>query len=96
MKAHILVFDSAQADGKHLRKVIDQFGAIVNWYAFFGNVMCLASDRSASALSKYLREQCPGLRFLITTVDPDEKGGWMPRSIWSFLNDPQSAESETA
>ena len=96
MKTYILVFNDAQVDRKRLQQAVDRIEAVANWYAFFGNVMCLASDKSARVLSTSLRRDFPNLNFLITPVDPEQTGGWMPRSVWSFLNDPQPADTETA
>lgn len=96
MKAYILVFNDAQVDRKRMQQAMDRFEAVANWYAFFGNVMCLASSRSARALTRYLRQEFPELNFLITPIDPDQNGGWMPRAVWSFLDNPQPVDAEVA
>ena len=96
MKTYILVFNDDQVDRKRMQHAVNRYEDIVNWYAFFGNVMCLASDKSARVLTQYLREEFPRLSLLITPIDADQKGGWMPSSIWSFLDNPQPASAETA
>ena len=94
MKAHILVFNDAQVGNDQVKRVVDRIDAVVNWYAFFGNVMCLASDQSAPTLSGHIRAALPDLNFMVTTVDPDQKGGWMPPLVWSFLDHPEMADAD--
>ena len=96
MKAHLLVFNGAQVDRKRVQDVVDRLAAVANWDAFFGNVMRLASEESAAVLSGHLRGAIPDLNFLLTTIDPDQKGGWMPKSVRSFLNEPQPADADVA
>ncbi len=96
MRAHLLVFDSTTIDQKTMKHAIDGFDAVVNWYAFFGNAMCLASEESAKTLSRQIRDLFQDLKFIVTTVNRSEKGGWMPKPVWSFLNAPQAADVEAA
>jgi len=93
MKAYLLVFDSRQFGRKLVTQRLDKMPSIVNWYAFFENVLCLASEDDAKEVSSLVREAFPDLRFLVTEVDPGKKGGWLPRSIWEFLNEPRPAET---
>ncbi len=91
MKTHLLVFDSSQASRKEVIQKVDRIPMIVNWYAFFENTLCLASEEDAKSLSKLLRTEFPKLRFLISEVEPQNKAGWLPQSIWEFLNHPEPA-----
>jgi hypothetical protein len=89
MKAYLLVFDPSQASRQTMIDVIDNIDDIENWYAFFDNAFCVASERDARSLSSLIREEMPKQRFIITEVEPGKKGGWLPKSIWAFLKRPE-------
>jgi len=90
VKAYLLVFDRSQITRESMVKIINKTSAIENWHAFFDNTLCLASEKDARTLSRLLHNECPQLRFLVTEVKRDNKGGWLPKSIWTFLNHPES------
>ena len=96
MKAHLLIFDESQVTRKEIIKVIDQMPEVVNWHAFFGNTMCLVSAIEAKALATTINRLLPDLRYLITEVEPDHKGGRMPRSVLDLLDSPRPADVEAA
>ncbi len=96
MKAYLLVFDEGQITRKEMIKIVDRMPEVVNWHAFFGSTMCLASSLDARALASKLNRLMPDLRYLVTEVEPDQKGGRMPKSVLSFLNSPHPAEVEPA
>ncbi len=96
MKAYLLVFDESQITRKEVIKVVDKMPEIVNWHAFFGNTMCLVSSLAAKALATRFNRMMPDLRYLITEVEPDQKGGRMPRSVLDLLNSPHPADVEAA
>jgi len=91
MKAYLLIFDSSQATRSQISQTIDRMAPVANWYAFFENTLCLASEENARSLSALLRKEYPALRFLITEVEPQSKAGWLPVPIWEFLNNPVPA-----
>jgi len=93
VKAYLLVFDPSQTTRKEVIEKIDRMPAISNWYAFFNNTICLASAKEARSLSGLLHADLPTLRFIITEINPQSKGGWLPKSIWAFLNNPQPADN---
>lgn len=93
MEAFLFVFDNSQISRKLVIKQLDKIGAIQNWYAFFENTFCLASNQDARTLSKNVRDALPEVRFIITEIDPKKKGGWLPKSVWAFLNQPEPAEA---
>ncbi len=96
MKAYLLVFDESQINRKEAIKIIDKMPDVANWHAFFGNTMCLVSSLSAKSLATKLNRLAPDLRYLISEVEPDQKGGRMPRSVLDFLNSPHPAGVEAA
>jgi hypothetical protein len=95
MKAYLFVFDNAQIAREIVIKRLDKMSKVLNWYAFFENTLCLASYDDAKTISRMVREAFPDLRFIITEVDPEKRGGRLPRSVWSFLDEPQPADVST-
>lgn len=93
MKAFLFVFDSMQITRKLVTKRLDNMPNIENWYAFLENTICLASKDDAKQISTLIREAFPDLRFVVAEVDPKKKSGWLPRSVWAFVNNPQPADA---
>ncbi len=96
MRAYLLVFDEGQITRKEMIKIIDRMPEVANWHAFFGSTICLASSLEARVLASGLNRLLPDLRYIVTEVEPDQKGGRMPSSVLKFLNSPHSAEAEPA
>ena len=94
MKAYLLVFETIDVDRETVKRTIDRMPEIKNWHLFFGNTMCLASESNAKALAKKINRVLPTMRYIITEVEPDQKGGRMPASVFSFLSLPTPAEVE--
>jgi len=93
VKVYLLVFDTSQATRDEVIKRIDRLQPVVNWQAFFENAICLVSDEEARSLSRLIRADFPKLRFLLSEVDPQSKAGWLPKSIWDFLNNPAPSKT---
>ncbi len=89
MKAYLLVFDQTQISRDTMTDVIDKIGDIENWYAFFENALCVGSRKDAWTLSQQIRAELPKQRFIITEVEAGKKAGWLPKTIWAFLNRPE-------
>lgn len=96
MKAYLLVFDDTQVVRKVITGKLDKLPEVQNWLAFLNNMICLVSDQPARALSRLLREAFPELRFIVVEIDRGKKGGFLPRSVWEFIDDPSPAESSAA
>lgn len=97
MRAFLLVFDSSKISRDLVSRRIDKISEIGNWYALFDNTFCIASDQSASWLAARLREDViPDVRFMVAEVQKGKKGGWLPKVIWEFLNQPEPAETSAA
>ena len=94
MRAYLLVFDDSDISRKEVIWAVDRMVEIKNWHAFFGNALCIASEESAKALATRINRALPQLRYLIAAVEPDQKGGRMPKSVLGFLNEPRPVETE--
>lgn len=96
MNAHLLVFDSSQIRRSVVTKIIDRLPEIKNWYAFLDNTICIVTDDDAGMLSDLLHKKLPEIRFIVTEIEPQKKGGWLPKSVWKFMNHPVPSESSDA
>jgi hypothetical protein len=91
-----MVFDETQIARTVITGKIDRMSEIPNWYAFLNNTICFVSELSAKRLARQFRDAFPDLRFIVVEIDAGKKGGWLPKSVWEFINDPQAAPSSAA
>ena len=70
---------------------VDNVHDIENWYALFDGTLLFASRASIQQISAIIRQSFPDLKFIVIEVDPKQKAGWLPRSVWNFLDDPHAA-----
>ncbi len=96
MKTHLLIFNSRQIDRPIVTKIIDRLPEIANWYAFFDNSICLVTEMDAPKVADLLQGRLPELEFLVTEIKSQERGGWLPKSVWKFMSHPAPAESSAA
>ena len=96
MKAHLLVFDGDRIDLKKVIKIVDAMPEIENWHVVFDNTLCVASSVEAKRLASRLNDSLPDIRYLISEVQPEKKGGRMNSTIFELLNAPHSVEREPA
>ena len=96
MKAYLPVFDDGQITRKEMIKIIDRMPEVVDWHAVFGSSTCHASSLEGRVLASRLNRLLPDLRYIVTEVEPEQKGGRMPSSALQSLNAPHSAELEAA
>ncbi len=94
MKAYLLVFDSEQISRREVIAAIDRMPTIENRYAFFGNTLCVGSREGAKTPARRINRDMPRLRYVIAAVEPDQKGGRIPRSVLAFPNEPRAVEAE--
>ena len=96
MKAHILIFDNDVIDLRKMIKIVDAMSEITNWHVAFDNTICIASEANAKALAGKFNEKLPDIRYLISEVQPERKGGRMNKSILTLLNAPGPVQREPA
>ena len=96
MKAHLLVFDGDRIDLKKVIKVVDEMPDIENWHVVFDNTLCVASSVEAKRLASRLNDSFPAVRYLISEIQPEKKGGRMNSTSFELMNAPSPAEREPA
>lgn len=63
---------------------------IRNWLAPHLGIICLISTIKARELSELLHQANPALYFITIDYSSWEAvGGWMPKEVWAFLNQPK-------
>jgi hypothetical protein len=96
MKAHLLVFDGDRIALKQVISIVDHMPEIENWHVVFSNTICIASSIEAKRLASRFNDLLPDIRYLISEVQPEKKGGRMNSTIFELMNAPSPAERELA
>ena len=96
MKSYLFVFNGDQAIRQSVTARLDSIEAITNWVAFFDNTLCIISELNATELSEQIRAAIPNVQFIVTTLDKGKRNGWLPKSVWNFVNRSASADAEAA
>ena len=96
MKSYLLVYNGTQATRRSVTARIDSMDAIANWIAFFENALCLVSELNVGELTEKIHVAIPDVQFVITPLDKAKKNGWLPKSVWNFMNLPSPVEAESA
>jgi hypothetical protein len=86
-KAYILVFDrDAQIDYDVLLQGIKNEASITNWWHYIKSAYILISPLTGYQLGERIRQYLPDHLFLLTRVDLSDKGGWLTRDAWDWIN----------
>ena len=93
MKALLLTFDRNQIARSEVTKALDRMPEVADWYAFFGNTVCLLTEAGVRTTAELIRNAFPELRFIVTEIDRNRRGGWLPRAVWSFMDKASGAET---
>jgi hypothetical protein len=96
MKSYLLVFNEKQASRGWVKDHIDSIDGIDDWITFFDNTFCFISELSVTELSKRIRAAIPDVQFIVTTLDGGKRNGWLPKSVWTFMNRQTSVPAEPA
>ena len=96
MKTYLFVFNPGTVSREAIVHHLDASASIENWYAFFGNTICIATELDNGELTRLIRKAFPDLNFVVTDVRPEQISGWMPKPVWSFFDDPHPADAEAA
>ena len=96
MKSHLFVFNGDQATRRIVTSRLDSLNEVVNWMAFFHNTFCIVSDIDSADLSRLIRRAIPDVQFIVVTLEKGNKNGWLPKSVWEFVNHPNRVDAESA
>lgn len=96
MKSYLFVFNKEQATRRFITSRLDSLDEVVNWMAFFPNAVSIVSDVDAAELSRVIRRAIPNVQFIVVALEKGNKNGWLPKSIWEFVNHPSRVDAESA
>ena len=96
MRSYLLVFNGDQVSRKTVIAHLDSLKVILNWMAFFDNAICVVSEVDAASLSESIHTVLPEIQFIVTELESGKKKGWLPKTVWKFMNHPMVAPSEAA
>ena len=96
MKAHLLIFDNEDLTLKEMIKIVDEMSEITNWHVVFNNTICIASEAGARSLASKFNAILPSIRYLISEIQPEKKGGRMNKSVLTLMNAPGPVQRERA
>jgi hypothetical protein len=68
-----------------ITRYLDSRPEIQNWYSIFPGQIFIASDRPPRELSELIRGAFPSPLFILTHVDRNDCGGWLPEDAWDFI-----------
>ncbi len=91
LKPFILVFDTFKLPRQEILDYLDTCPAVKNWYAFLPTAIIIISDRNAFQLAELFRNRFLSKYFIISEITLQNHDGWLDKSIWSFIKNPQSA-----
>lgn len=86
MRSYLLVFNGDQATHEFVKRRIDTIDAITDWLLFFDNAFCVVSELEISELNDRIQAAIPRIQFVLTTLEMGKRKGWLPRTVWNFMN----------
>jgi hypothetical protein len=89
MNSYLVTFDESLIARNDFVAALNEIGGVVNWLAFMPSAICVISPYSAHEISVALRMKRPGIRFLVTQLQPYQTDGWLEQGIWEFMQNPR-------
>lgn len=71
--------------------VLNDTQAVDTWVAPFPYAAILLSELSVRDLGAILHDRLPGVWFMVTEMRGHTVQGWLPQSLWEYVNAPQQA-----
>lgn len=96
LNVYLLVFDASRLSNSTMTRFLDRIDEVENWISFLPGTVALISSLGLSRIRDRLLPGLKGEMFLLTSVKPGSKDGWLPETVWEFLNTPQPAAARVA
>lgn len=87
--SYLLLFDDTKVTRQKVVERIDAMSEIVNWKAFMPSGIIVVSSIDADELARGIREHQDSKYTFILTKLTSAKNGWLPTSVWDFMNQPK-------
>lgn len=91
LKPFLLAYDNYNVTRKSMLDYLDTRSEFKNWFACLPAGIVIISDRTCYQLAEVLRQNFPGLFFIITEIPLGSNDGWLDKKVWSFINNPVSS-----
>jgi len=93
--AYVVVF-SGPVPVQTLKRVLDSahFPQIEKTFACFPNAIFVATELSATELSKLLKRRVRAIKRLLILDANTDRNGWMPKAGWEFFRDYEPADDD--
>lgn len=79
---------------KAVTDFLDKRFEVRNWYTPWPGFICIVAEITSRQFDTMLHEGLPWLFFSITDYNRDTVGGWLPKSVWHFLNNPTASGTD--
>lgn len=90
--AYLLVFNDELGSRSSVQQYLDSLAEVTYWYSCLPSAIFITSTATAGQLSEKIKQKFGtgnGKRFFITEVHSDRQG-WLPKSAWHMLTNPDS------
>lgn len=82
---YIVAFDPYKSDAGAMHKLITTMPHTVDWSHYIGSAYLFRSNSNAATLENYINNHWVG-NFIISPIDPENTGGWLPKDAWDWVN----------
>lgn len=89
LASYLFVIDGSTMPLNDAIAKIDNMQSVVNWQTIMPDAAILVSALDTNGLNDKLKEEMPGQRYLIVKLESGKKNGWLPKSFWTFINNPR-------
>jgi hypothetical protein len=93
VKAYLLTYSSIvtphQANG-----MLNRTAAIETWVSPFPYAAIIISRLTINELAAVLQTHFADAWFMVAEVNRDNCNGWLPKQLWDYVTDPQTAWSQ--
>ena len=90
LRPFLLVIDVNQGLRQEVLDFLDTRREVKNWSAFFPTGIVIIADSDVTTLSDLVHERFPTRHFLLTEMGAGTNNGWLPKTVWDFINAPKS------
>ena len=74
--------------------ILNDTKAIAAWIAPFPYSAIVVSDLDTQDLAAVLRQRMPGIWLLVTEMSGSGADGWLPQSLWEYVNNPHQVSAQ--
>jgi len=92
VKAYLFTYSSI-VTSEEANAILNRTAAIETWLSPFPYAAIIISRLSVNELAAVLRTHFHEAWFMVAEVNKDNSNGWLPKQLWDYVTDPQTAWS---